>query len=50
MGWKVLVCKLLARNPGARRLLVMPRHGWEDDMKMDCKEIRWKDVDWICLV
>jgi hypothetical protein len=26
-----------------------PRHRWEDNIRMDCGEIGWKDVDWIHL-
>jgi hypothetical protein len=23
-----------------------PRHRWEDNIKMNIREIRWKDVNW----
>jgi hypothetical protein len=26
-----------------------PRHAWEDNIKIDLKEIWWEDVDWIHL-
>jgi hypothetical protein len=31
------------------RALGRPRHRWEDNTKMDLKEIEWKGVDWIFL-
>ena len=27
-----------------------PRHGWEDNIKMDPQEMRWGGIDWIDLV
>jgi hypothetical protein len=26
-----------------------PTHGWENNIRMDPKDIAWEDVDWICL-
>jgi len=26
-----------------------PRHRWEDNFRMDLKEIGWKGVDWMCV-
>jgi hypothetical protein len=26
-----------------------PRHGWEDNIRMDLKEIGWEGVDWMHL-
>jgi hypothetical protein len=31
------------------RPLGRPRRRWEDSMKMDVREIRWKGVNWIHL-
>jgi hypothetical protein len=36
-------------KPGGMGLLLRTLHGWEDNIKMDLKEIRWKGVDWINL-
>jgi hypothetical protein len=36
MVWKVLAYGLL---------VVKPRHRWEDNINMDCKEIGWEGVD-----
>jgi hypothetical protein len=41
---RVLVGKLEGRRP-----LERPRHGWEDGMKMDLREIGWGGVEWIHL-
>jgi hypothetical protein len=35
-----------ARSKG-RRPLGRPRHRWEDNIKMDLREIGFGDVDWI---
>jgi hypothetical protein len=32
-----------------RRLVTMPRRRWEDNTKMDLKEIGWGDMNWIHL-
>jgi hypothetical protein len=33
--------------PEGRRPLGRPRHRWEDNIKMDLREIGFRDVDWI---
>jgi hypothetical protein len=40
---------ILVGRPEGRRPLRRPRHGWEDNIKMDLKEIGLGDVDWIYL-
>jgi hypothetical protein len=40
---------ILVGKPEGRRPLGRPRRGWEDDIKMDLREIWFGDVDWICL-
>ena len=37
----------LVRKPEGKRPLARPRHGWEDNVKMDLKEIGWDGVDWV---
>jgi hypothetical protein len=37
-------------RPEGRRPLGRPRHRWEDNIKMDLREIGFGDVDWINLV
>jgi len=42
------VYKILVRKPEEDRLSGGPKqHRWEDNIKVDCKEIRRKSVDWI---
>jgi hypothetical protein len=38
---------ILAARPEGRRPLGRPRIRWEDNIKMDLREIRFGDVDWI---
>ena len=44
-AYRVLVLKL-----EGKRQLGKPRHRWENNIRMDLKEIRWKGVDWSDLV
>jgi hypothetical protein len=32
-----------------KRPLARPRHRWVDNIRMNLGELRWVDVDWICL-
>jgi hypothetical protein len=43
------VYRLLVGKPEGRRQLERPRHRWEDNIRMDLREVRWVDVDWIGL-
>jgi hypothetical protein len=38
---------ILVGRPGGRRPLGRPRSRWEDNIKMDLREIGFGDVDWI---
>jgi hypothetical protein len=38
---------ILVGRPEGRRPLGRPRHSWEDNIKMDLREIEFGDVDWI---
>jgi hypothetical protein len=38
---------ILVGRPERRRSLERPRHRWEDNIKMDLREIWLGDVDWI---
>jgi hypothetical protein len=40
---------ILVGKPEGRRPLGRPRHRWEDNIKMDLREIGFGDVDWINL-
>jgi hypothetical protein len=39
--------KILVDRPDGRRPLGRPRRRWEDNIKMDLREIVFGDVDWI---
>jgi hypothetical protein len=41
--------KILVRQPEGKRPLGIPRHRWEDNIRMDLREIGWEGVDWIHL-
>jgi hypothetical protein len=45
---KVLQC--LVRKHEGRRLPSRPSYRWEDTLKLDLKEIKWKNVNWNNLV
>jgi hypothetical protein len=38
---------ILVGRPEGRRPLVRPRRRWEDNIKMDLRELGFGDVDWI---
>jgi hypothetical protein len=40
---------IVVGRPEVRRPLVRPRRRWEDNIKMDLREIGFGDVDWIYL-
>jgi hypothetical protein len=50
MGEMRKACKILVRKSEGKRALRRPRHRWEDNIRMDFREIMWEDVDWIHLV
>jgi hypothetical protein len=39
--------RVLMGNPEGKRALGRPRRRWEDNIKMDRREIRWSGMDWI---
>jgi hypothetical protein len=43
-------CNFLVGKPERKRLLERPGCRWEDTIKMDLKEIRCEDMNWIRLV
>jgi hypothetical protein len=43
-AYRVLVGKPKVKRPLGRR-----RHRWEDNIKIDLREIRWDGTDWINL-
>jgi hypothetical protein len=50
MGEMRNVYKILVRKREGTRPLGRPRHRWEDDIRMDLREIGWEGVDWIHVV
>jgi hypothetical protein len=41
--------KILVEKHEGKRLLRRPRHRWDNNLKMDIREIGLEDVDWILL-
>jgi hypothetical protein len=41
--------KILVRRPEGKRSLGRHRHRWEDNIRMDLREIGWEGMDWIHL-
>jgi hypothetical protein len=39
----------MVRRPEGKRQLRRPRRRWEDNIKMDIREIGWGGMDWIDL-
>jgi hypothetical protein len=39
--------RILVGRPEGRTPLGRPRRRWEDNIKMDLKEMGWEGVDWI---
>jgi hypothetical protein len=46
-GGEGCIYNILVGRPEGRRPLGRPRHRWEDNTKMDLREIGFGDVDWI---
>jgi hypothetical protein len=50
MGKGRIVYKILVGSPEGKRPLGRRRHRWEDNIKMDLREIRIDGTNWIRLV
>jgi hypothetical protein len=48
-GEKRSACRTLVGRPEGYRSLIRPRRRWEDNIKMDLREIGWGSMDWIDL-
>jgi hypothetical protein len=48
VGEMKIVYKILVGKPKGKRLLRL-RRAWKDNIRMDLREIGWKDCDWIHL-
>jgi hypothetical protein len=49
MGEGRNVYRVLVGTPERKRVLERPRRRWEDEIKMDLREIGWRGVEWIHL-
>jgi hypothetical protein len=49
MGERRGAYRALVGKPEGRRPLGRPRRRWEDDIKMDLREVGWGSMDWINL-
>jgi hypothetical protein len=49
MGEVRAAYNILVGRPEGRKPLARPRHRWEDNIRMDLREIGFGDVDWIHL-
>jgi hypothetical protein len=49
MGERRGAYRALVGKPEGRRPLGRPRRRWEDNIKMDLREVGWGGVDWIHL-
>ena len=50
MGERRGVYRVLVRKPEGKRPLGRPRSSWDDNIKMDLQEVRYRGMDWIELV
>jgi hypothetical protein len=49
MGEKRNACRILVGNPEGKRPIGRPRRRWENNIRMDLREIGWGGMDWIDL-
>jgi hypothetical protein len=49
MGCMINAYKILVGKPDVKRPLRRPRHRWDDNIRMNVREIGWEGVDWIHL-
>jgi hypothetical protein len=49
MGERRGAYRALVGKPEGRRPLERPRRRWEDNIKMDLREVGWEGMDWLDL-
>jgi hypothetical protein len=42
-------CRVLVGKPEGKRPLERPRHRWENNIKLDFRQVGWYGMDWINL-
>jgi hypothetical protein len=47
LGWRRGVCRVLVGKLEGKKPLGRPRHGWEDNIKMDLQEVGCGGMEWI---
>ena len=47
MGERRGAYRVLVGKPEGRKPLGRPRYIWEDNIKMDLREVGWRGMDWI---
>jgi hypothetical protein len=45
----IVVHTILVRKTEGKRPLRRPRYRWEDNIRVDLREVGWEGVDWIHL-
>jgi hypothetical protein len=49
MGEMRNACNILVGKPEGKKPLRRPTYRWEDNIRIDLREIMWEGVDWIHL-
>jgi hypothetical protein len=49
-GEKRNSCRIFVGKPEVKRPLGRPRHRWQNNIKVDFRQIGWGGIDWIDLV
>jgi hypothetical protein len=49
MGGMINAYNILVGKHERKRPLGRPRHRWEDNIRIDIREIKWEIVDWMHL-
>jgi hypothetical protein len=50
MGDRSGAYRVLVGRPEGKRPLGRPRHRWENNVKMDLKDVGWEGMDWIDII
>jgi hypothetical protein len=47
--WEINACIILVRKPEGKKQLARHTHRWEDNIRMNPREIGWQSTDWMHL-